>query len=51
MGNQMAPGMDQDMTGGMPGEDMPQSAGPTQTNNQKASERMRLDESEWKMDF
>lgn len=41
-------GMDQDMSGGMPGDDqMAQAAGPAQTNNQKTSERMRLDESEW----
>lgn len=47
MGNQMAPVMDQDMSGGMGGEEIPQTAGAGQTNNQKASERMRLDESEF----
>lgn len=49
MGNQsMTPVIEQDMSGGMPGDDqMGQTAGPAQTNNQKASERMRLDESEF----
>lgn len=43
--------MESDMP--MTGDDMAnQSLGPvSQTNNQKASERMRLDESEYNMDF
>lgn len=49
MGNPMTPAMDQDMSGMGAGDDqMAQSTGPV-TNNQKASERMRLDESEWQL--
>lgn len=49
LGNQMASVMvDQDMSGGgLGGEEISQTAGAGQTNNQKASERMRLDESEF----